>query len=43
VQVVIAQHGAALANILWMRPQSVIVEIGRYERFQKFPEKLLRA
>ena len=38
--VVIAQHGAGLANIVWMKDQSVVIELG----FKSFPHfKILSA
>jgi hypothetical protein len=35
-QVVIAQHGAGLANCVWMNPKSVVVELSSDTRFKHF-------
>jgi hypothetical protein len=34
--IVVAQHGAALSNVVWMRPGRAVVEIGRWGRLDHF-------
>jgi capsular polysaccharide biosynthesis protein len=35
-KIVIAQHGAALANVIWMKPGSIVIEIADSRKLQHF-------